>query len=235
MLLIITALVGIVLAARQRTESQRWAMLEYQRKGVKFETASASDRQSYFNRLLYGDHRYDTTSAYFFEAKVTPRDVELLRQFDLDVVTITATPTRGLLAPLAKLPRLHMLSIADTQLAAADFRELQACAGLRILILRNVELDSIDLGALPQLETLMLTGNEINDELLHSMARLPNLESLYLREAQVTDVGVAQLAELQSLNKLEIESTPITGDCLQSFANSNVRELSIRDMKLMAA
>jgi len=66
------------------------------------------------------------------------------------------------------------------------------------------------IGKLPKLRQLMLTGGSVDDVGVRHLSGLATLEELSLDSSKITDASVETLAGLKSLRKLRIRGTGIS-------------------------
>jgi hypothetical protein len=68
------------------------------------------------------------------------------------------------------------------------------------------------IGALPELEELMLVRTNLSDADLPTIGRLKNLRLLVIRDSDVTDAGLVHLYSLSRLEQLNVINTKVTPD-----------------------
>jgi len=161
-------------------------------------------------RVESGDETIDVTNAH----------PVLDGPYTIDTIELTGTGVTdddlALLAPLPKLPQLHLdgTKISDRGLAH----------------LKNVELSKVALGETQitdaglkhlsgqtKLRTLNLAGTRIGDEGLAHLKAATGLKGINLQGTRVTDKGVAQLAELKELTELWLDGTQVTDEALRAL------------------
>ena len=75
--------------------------------------------------------------------------------------------------------------------------------------------DLKQLGRLPQLESLEVTGGTVDDAGVANLSGLAQLQRLYLNKLNVTDAGLAALEKLVHLKVLSLKNTKIDGEGLK--------------------
>lgn len=146
-----------------------------------------------------------------------------------------------------KAGKSDSIQIEHAALSDADLKELTALAGLRELLLDNVQNRFSAAGikqliGLPQLEHLRIRGAGIDDEALAHIAsldsltilnvpqatfgdnalaeleRLPQLVQFRFSSPRVTDAGMKTLAKLPAIKRLHLIDVPITDAGLATLA-----------------
>lgn len=88
---------------------------------------------------------------------------------------------------------------------------------------------------LKSLQSLMLSGPAMDDDVIAAIAQLPKLRKLYLDETVVTDRGLVALTDAPQLEHLVIRRAKITADGVAHLARSqSLRRLWITRCKLTA-
>jgi Leucine-rich repeat (LRR) protein len=125
----------------------------------------------------------------------------------LENLTIqTAMVTDVLADHLLQLPHLKKLS-------------LENCRGITPQFLHHLQ------GALPNLETLILTGTNMSDDCFQFLGKFGRITSLSLNQTEVTDKGIARLASLHSLRELSVIDTQVTLDGLSQLTDLKLETL----------
>ncbi len=125
----------------------------------------------------------------------------------LENLTIqTAMVTDVLADHLLQLPHLKKLS-------------LENCRGITPQFLHHLQ------GALPNLETLVLTGTNMSDDCFQFLGKFGRITSLSLNQTEVTDKGIARLASLHSLRELSVIDTQVTLDGLSQLTDLKLETL----------
>ena len=75
------------------------------------------------------------------------------------------------------------------------------------------------LTGLPNLKSLMFSGNQVSDESLDKILESSGLESLHLQYTPITDAGLKRIASIKSLKKLRIDSAVITDDGIAALVD----------------
>jgi Leucine Rich repeat len=133
----------------------------------------------------------------------------------------------GDLAHLSKLNRLVSLDLSEND--RITDRGLAGLHGLDFLSELNLErLDRYrqhpsrvvsipltdaclpHLQALPRLESLILSGNQITDRGLFRIATMTKLKNLDLSATEVTDAGMVHIAGMKSLDRVNLGATRVT-------------------------
>lgn len=112
--------------------------------------------------------------------------------------------SRENLLSLSRLPKLVRLDLHDCTFDAADFTEL--CAALA------------DTTAAPKFSELWLETTEVDDDDLREVGKIPGLRWLILSGTNVTDAGLAHLHGLQKLETLWLDRTKVTDDGVLGLA-----------------
>jgi hypothetical protein len=231
LLLVVTALVGGILALRQRSTSQHAAAERLTAAGVHLGFNDPVPRQPVWARWLFGDNRYDSVNTLaIVDCTLSPTDARRMRVFhNVDMVNFRNAATRGVIEQIASLPKLDAVYFQDCAVAQEDFQHLRESVQLQTLVLQSTKLDRIDpsiLRELPRLKYLSLRGADVNDGLLRGVATLEQLTNLWIQDAQVSAEAVGTVARLPKLQYFGVEDTPITGEWLPGLAESRIQYLS---------
>jgi hypothetical protein len=125
----------------------------------------------------------------------------------LEHLTIqTAMVTDVLADHLLQLPHLKKLS-------------LENCRGITPQFLHLLQ------GALPNLETLVLTGTNMSDDCFQFLGKFGRITSLSLNQTEVTDKGMAQIASLHALRELSVIGTQVSLDGLSQLTDLRLESL----------
>jgi hypothetical protein len=135
---------------------------------------------------------------------------------------------------LGRMSQLRGLSLANSDLAGADFQPLVSMQSLQYLTLPHVLMSPEDFSTLPRLnrlETLWLGGHQVTDAYLEHLAeiRLPSLLTLGLENTSITDHGMKRLCEVYDLEFLSLfGSRRVTEESVPSVARmQNLRTLRV--------
>src|SRR5207248_4735475 len=75
--------------------------------------------------------------------------------------------------------------------------------------------------AIPQLEGIIVSGEDVTDAGVKALAGCKSLDNVALfGTKKVTDAGVKELAALPKLQALYLAFMPLTGSCFEAFAGS---------------
>jgi Leucine Rich repeat len=89
------------------------------------------------------------------------------------------------------------------------------------------------LGALPDLHSLNLSGTHVTDEGMKTIASLNKLQILQLNETAISDAGLAQLEGLKQLRELGLYRTRVTDDGLPHLKSlTNLHDLTLSGSKI---
>lgn len=117
------------------------------------------------------------------------------------------------LAFLKCLPNLEELSMNETGITGIGF-DKQNCTCLKKLSLRDCrsisEAGLSKLANVTTIESLTLSGANINDSSLVQIARLSNLRELRLDRTSVSDVGLNELLGISELRRLSVRNTNVS-------------------------
>lgn len=132
----------------------------------------------------------------------------------LEELSLAGTLVRN----LAALPEsLVSLDLSNLSLSDEAFGKLAALPKLRRV---NLAYTDLKLRPIPQLQALDLTGTEVDDAMLSTLAQMPELEELLISHGRFTEKGFTALAPLTKLRRFEAVRTrlgPATGDTLKLF------------------
>jgi Leucine-rich repeat (LRR) protein len=138
------------------------------------------------------------------------RDLKSLRTLGLQNTPISDAA----MAPISQLRSLESLGFTHAQLTDSGLAQL---GGLKRLRRLSLYLCSGYTGAglsflkdLPQLESLVLYGQEITDQAAVNIAEAKNVRTLDLRDTAITDEGLRHLAGLTKVEVLYV--LPVSGD-----------------------
>lgn len=154
----------------------------------------------------------------------TPIDDDSLRALSQApaLVDLTLQRTRITGKTLADLPLgLQRLELGGRGIDPAAFQSLRQFADLRELGLHLLDRPLRDLpplAPLARLETLDLTGTQVDDEGLKRLAALGALKVVRFEPKEVTDAGAATLAALPHLSELDLATSQITAAGLENLA-----------------
>jgi len=144
---------------------------------------------------------------------------------------------------LPGLPLLEWLEIGGGKITAAGLAHLRNCPALRRLYIHDVSLGTDSLSWLAALSldalslqrtgisgvilkqmkstgtltVLNLSGNQITDEDLSTVARYKNLEVLALQDTRITGEGLARLKDMARLNVINVVNCRIVDADLKHF------------------
>jgi internalin A len=129
------------------------------------------------------------------------------------------------LAEVAKLPKLHALTLRGTPLKASItdvlgvLAEAKDLRQLDLTMVRGVTDESLGLiVGLPALEDLSLDNcRSVTNRGLSHVAKLKNLRRVNLVSTQVDDAGLAVLANAKNLETLNLKFTRVKGDGFTSL------------------
>ena len=111
--------------------------------------------------------------------------------------------------------------LADHLLQLSGLRtlSLENCRGITPQFLRLLQ------GALPNLETLVLSGTSMSDDCIPLLNQFTRLRSLTLNHTEITDQGLLQLPALPQLRELHLLGAQVTLDGLASLRSLRVDTL----------
>jgi len=89
-----------------------------------------------------------------------------------------------------------------------------------------------DLAKRPDLEELYLSGVPITNDDLAQLAPLRQLKALNLAGSQITDEGIKHLKEMAALCDLGLDSTMLSGACLDDLAGLPIEYLNLNKTKV---
>ncbi len=132
-------------------------------------------------------------------------------------------------------PQLQSLNIHGADVTLAGLQRLfQRCPDLRYLALSR---SAVDLGGLEaasvlsHLETIRVTGTELNDQDAKQLSQLKNLREI-IGSFHISNEGVEQLGSLQHLETLAL-SGKANDRCMPAIARlGNLKKLSIQSTKI---
>ncbi len=108
----------------------------------------------------------------------------------------------------------------DKQAAVAALRQLgvrveldesQAAQSVAAVKTKITDVEIVHLAALPELESLDISGGQITDAGLANLRGLVELKRLYLRDLPITDAGLEHLQGLTGLEVLTLSNAKISG------------------------
>lgn len=116
---------------------------------------------------------------------------------------------------LAPLPEsLVSLDLSNLNLSGQAFDNLVSLPNLRRL---NLAYTDLKLRPMPQLQALDLTGTDVDDAMLLTLAQMPELEELLISHGRFTEKGFAALAPLTKLRRLEAVRTRLAGNAAETL------------------
>ncbi|HEY1785014.1 MAG TPA: PDZ domain-containing protein [Pirellulales bacterium] len=138
---------------------------------------------------------------------------------------------------LEKLKTVANLSLDFTTLADGALGHIGRLSQLRILVLRNSSITSIEgIEGLDQLWELDLNGSRITDEGLKHVGQLKSLTLLNVANTAITDEGVEAISKAALLERLILSATQITDQGMQHLARlRKLEELQLHDTKITDA
>jgi Leucine-rich repeat (LRR) protein len=111
------------------------------------------------------------------------------------------------LQSLAKLPNLKVINFWGTKVSAKGFKELSSSSSI---------------------EQVIIDGDDVTDEIVHSLTLISTLKQLYLSGAKISDKACQSIAANTSLQNLNLYDTKITDrGCEWLSKNSSVELLKI--------
>ena len=137
------------------------------------------------------------------------------------------------IAPLADLHRVEVLDLSDClEVRSSDLAVLGKLPHLRVLHLGRTDypwmrtepdarhLDGVapTIGRLTRLEELDLSGSDLTDAGVRSLAGLTRLETLDLSRTHITDAGLKSVADLPRLRELRLDGTQISNEAASALA-----------------
>jgi beta-lactamase regulating signal transducer with metallopeptidase domain/Leucine-rich repeat (LRR) protein len=119
---------------------------------------------------------------------------------------------------LAGLTNLQSLDISSSgwvrsnmQITDEGIKELSALTKLRTFSVYGLKVSGTN-AALPHIQTMDLSGDQVTDATLDSVILCRELQTLRLTYTAVTDEGLKKLASLKELRRLTLDSRVITDD-----------------------
>ena len=126
-------------------------------------------------------------------------------------------PTRAAINQLASLPSLKSLLLnvrrRDLKIQDSDLFVLGALNQLERLMIRHSRITGEFLARLQNPARLVqvdIEGSEVDDAAMQQFSRMTNLESLLLDSTRITDAGIIHLHKLTKLKVLSLSHTNIT-------------------------
>ena len=135
---------------------------------------------------------------------------ERLSDLSLSYTSIDGTGLANLFPLRNRLERLHL---EGTRLTDDDLTHLSEFRKLKTLRLNFTNVRGRGLAhisGLPNLESLLLQGVELDEEMLVHIAKLPNLERLYLRDTGVSVQGLRLLMTCRKLTSVSVSENAVT-------------------------
>ena len=140
--------------------------------------------------------------------------------------------TDASLPKLSSLRHLAHLDLSGNPVTGVGLRHLAALPELNSLILSGPTIRDEAMEALTQchrLERLSVHNSQVNDAGLAHISRLVNLKSLALMTGPFTDQGVAELVRLGRLKELRFYGSGLTDESLKHISQlASLQELWIR-------
>jgi Leucine-rich repeat (LRR) protein len=138
------------------------------------------------------------------------------------------------LAYLTNCRWLNQLDLAGTKLTDNSIAAVAFPPLLADLSVANTAIRGTGLGGLckvKQLRSLNLSGSNVDDDGLQTIAGIPSLERLELSHCvKITDAGVRHLAKLSNLTELDLRGTKTSDAALAALATMpNLRRLKLRE------
>jgi serine/threonine-protein kinase len=135
-----------------------------------------------------------------------------------NLVEINAGDVRHLsgegLAHLTNLRKLQSLHVERLKHPEVGLKALQGSAILRVLEMRQSDVDDRDcqlMATLSNLETLDLCNNQVHDAGLKSLAKLRKLTALNLHKNPITPASIDTFKQMPQLRRLAIETNTWSG------------------------
>ncbi len=120
------------------------------------------------------------------------------------------------LVSLSEMPELIGLTIEGKGFTDELFRNLRPLPKVIILSVTNTSVSDDSLRAIaiamPQLEALVLSHNNINGSGLHYFSSCPRLSNLAIWQCPLTNDGVADIGALQQVTTLQVNRGTLLGD-----------------------
>ncbi len=138
------------------------------------------------------------------------------------LVISSANDVDSLLEPIATLKELKVLDLSNTNVSSSTMKRIATAKTLTFLSLERSRHSAIEL------ETSRLTKQDFKQ-----LGQLPKLEVLRLSGTQIDSIGIAEIAKLTELRELELDSTGITDADLKTLSTlTNLTKLSLRKTKI---
>jgi uncharacterized protein (TIGR03067 family) len=157
--------------------------------------------------------------------------LETLMMFRINITNVGAAKFAGMRA-------LKMLVLNDTQVTGELLQELP-CPDLQSLSLTGPQVEDRGLDNLarfPKLVSLALANSRISDATLTTIGQLRDLEHLTVSAPAITDAGLAELASLAKLQSLDLSKTAITDASSALLGRfSQLQTLNLSDTRLTSA
>ena len=139
------------------------------------------------------------------------RHLKVLRNLE-ELALPTWTNDDGI-SNVAGLIRLKVLNVPTAKLTNAAMSHLKNLAAMESLVLTGANIDDAgvsQLAGMSNLQILNLSNSGITDAGMDHVGKLASLQMLFLARTAITDASIPQLVKLKGLRRLDIVGTGIT-------------------------
>jgi internalin A len=179
---------------------------DYQYANGQFDRTATSRVPSWLRKALGDEFFHDVVSLNVDFSKLAERDAD------------------DVMAAIRQLPRLRR-AFLDNPPEGASIRGLDHLEGLTLDYNAKGAAGPVDLGTLPKLQKLILTGPGANDAALAQLPKQPALVYVFVVGPDVTDAGLKHLGGMTALHILGITSPKVTDAGLKSL-------MGLKDLRL---
>lgn len=127
------------------------------------------------------------------------------------------------------------MNARKTSLSGSGLKNLR-CRNLTTLWLSGAEITDggiTSLASFPKLKEIFLEDTKVTDAVIPTLAKMSSLESVGLASCAITDKGLLALAPLRKLQRLELDSTPISDSGIAVVRNfGNLRHLDLEKTRV---
>ena len=177
-----------LLLPRQRSFTQHYAAKQLNREGVFIFFRDDREPQSFWSRVAFGDDTYDFVDIVRIEEiALSQADIASLGSFrGVETCVFYNCPTTdAALKAVKKMTSVETLHIEGSTITSGGVNQLRGLQHLNNLRILDTSLTGVELEflySLPRLQTLSLSGDSVDDELIRGVARCSQLHFLVLRE-----------------------------------------------------